>query len=372
MNARHLGRTRVTKTRRLAVRIAVMTCISASFSASVARAQTPVPGSGAAGSLTRVATIPGPMDMVRASGSRAYVVNSRVLTVYDISNPAAPKREGSYEFPEKVWGFRIVGTLLYVANGFSGLQILDVSNPAQLTLHGAVKNKGQSKNVSVSGGRAVVANHMTGVDLFDVADTTKPAFIGSAFLEGYARDAAIIGDVAFGVDSPSGLYVFEVRGVTSKTFEPSKDLQDAHTPQQIEVSDPIGGTRYAVLVGGEPYDPTRAPRPPGTRPRGTLQLWDLKDPTAPIQAGLYRTPGIPRHVALQGSTAYVADSEAGVHLVDLSTPSKPVSGPTFKTEKPARSVAVAGSTVLVVVGTTAEGSGGGQPSTETLVLQRAP
>lgn len=326
---------------------------------------------GATQTLTRVGSIPGPMDMVRASGTRAYVVNSKVLTIYDISNPASPRREGSYEFPEKVWGFRIVGSLLYVANGFAGLQILDVSNPATPTLHGFVKDRGQSKNVSVSGARAVVANHMTGVDVIDIANPARPVFIGSGFLDGYARDAAITGNMAYGVDAPSGLYVFDVATIATKTFDPMSSRQDAHTPQQIEVSDPIGGTRYAVLAGGEPYDPTR-PRTPGVRPRGTLQLWDLKSPTTPTVAGLYRTPGIPRHIALQGSTAYVADSEAGVHVVDLSTPSKPVGGATFKTEKPARSIAVTGSTVLVVVGTTAEAAAGGEPSTETLVLSTKP
>ncbi|MBM3773395.1 MAG: hypothetical protein FJW27_19320 [Acidimicrobiia bacterium] len=321
--------------------------------------------------LTRVASIPGPMDMVRASGTRAYIVNSKILTIYDISNPASPRREGSYEFPEKIWGFRIVGSLLYLANGFAGLQVLDVSNPAKPTLHGSVKDRGQSKNVSVSGERAVVANHMTGVDLIDIASPANPVFIGSGFLDGYARDASIIGNVAYGVDAPSGLYVFDVAKITTKTFDPISSSQDAHTPQQIEVSDPIGGTRYAVLAGGEPYDPTR-PRTPGSRPRGTLQLWSLRNPTAPTVAGLYRTPGIPRHVALQGTTAYVADSEAGVHVVDLSTPAKPVGGTTFKTDRPARSIAITGSTVLVVVGTTAEAAGGGEAQTETLVLSTNP
>lgn len=323
------------------------------------------------GTLKPVGRIAGPMDMIRASGSLAFAVDSRVMTIYDISNPATPVRRGSHEFPEKVWGFRIVGPLLYVADGFSGLHILDVSNPQTPVLRAAVKNKGQSKNVSVSGERAVVANHMTGVDLFDVRDTSRPAFIGSAFLDGYARDVAIAGSVAYGVDNPSGLYIFDVAGVTSQAFDPSDSIQDAHTPQQIEISGPIAGSTFAVLGGGEPYDPAR-PRPPGTRPRGTLQLWDLRNPASPAAAGLYRTPGMPRHFALQGTLAYVADSEAGVHVVDLSVPTKPAAVTSFKTEKPARSIAVTGSTVLVVIGTTAEGAGGGEPNTEALILQYTP
>lgn len=334
------------------------------------QAQTPAAGA-AGGTVTVAGTIPGPMDMVRASGNYAYVLDSKHLTIWDISNPATPQRKGSHEFSEKVWGFRIVGPLLYAANGFAGLQILDISDPARPKLHGAVKHQGQSKNVSVSGNRAVVANHMTGVDLIDISNTTQPIFIGSGFLDGYARDAAISGTIAYGVDSPSGLYVFDVAPISSKTFEPDENIQEAHTPTQIELSDPIDGRRLAVLAGNEPFDAAR-PRTPGTRPRGTLQLWDLKDPAKPAVVGLYRTPGMPRHFALQGTTAYVADSEAGLHLVDLSTPAKPVGGLSYKTPKPARSVAVSGSTILVVMGTTAEAAGGGPPTTEIVILTHKP
>jgi hypothetical protein len=352
--------------RRLAATVVAATWLTAATT-TAAVAQTIAAG----GTVTLAGTIPGPMDMVRATGNFAYVVDSKVLTIWDISNPATPQRKGSYEFTEKVWGFRMVGPLLYVANGFAGLQILDVSDPAKPILHGAVKNQGQSKNVSVSGNRAVVANHMTGVDLIDTSNPAKPAFIGSGFLDGYARDAAIIGTVAYGVDSPSGLYVFDVAPIASKTFDPTDSFQEGHTPAQIELSDPIAGSRLAVIGGGEPYDPAR-PRAPGTRPRGTLQLWDLKDPLKPVVAGLYRTPGMPRHFALQGATAYVADSEAGLHLVDLSTPAKPVAGLSFKTPKPARSVAVSGTTILVVVGVTAEQARGGEPTTETLIFTHKP
>lgn len=309
------------------------------------------PAAASSGRFTVAGTLPGPAELVRASGTTAYVVAGKTLTIYDVANPAAPAKRGSFEFPEKVWGFRVYGSRLFVANGFNGLQVLDVSNPDRPVIHGAVKTQGQSKAVSVSGGRAVVANHMTGVDLIDVADPAKPAYIGSAFLDGYARDAAIAGDVAYAVDNPTGFYVLEVGDVKSKAFEPASGLQDAHAPQVIELSEPVAnGTRVAVLAGGEPFDPKRAPRPPGTRPRGTLQVWDLSAPSAPKLAGLYRPPGIPRHVTLQGTLAWVADSEDGVHVVDLSTPAKPVAVASHRTDAPARYVAVSGSTVFVVTG----------------------
>ncbi len=245
-------------------RVTAITTVTAALGlmlASSATAQT--------GTLTAVGTIPGPAELVRAAGTQAYVVAGKTLTVYDIANPAAPTRRGVYEFPEKVWGFRVYGSLLYVANGFNGLQILDVANPDKPVLHGAAKTQGQSKNVSVAGGRAVVANHMTGVDVIDVSDSTKPAYLGSAFVDGYARDAAIAGATAYAVDNPSGFYVLDVSTVTSKNVEPASNIQEAHTPQHIELSE---AGRLAVLAGGEPFDPKRAPRPAGTVPRGTLQI----------------------------------------------------------------------------------------------------
>lgn len=313
--------------------------------------------------LKVVATIPGPAEQVRAAGTHAYVVAGKTLTIYDIATPSAPVRRGSFEFPDKVWGFRVYGPLLYVANGFNGLQILDVTNPNAPVIHGAVKTQGQSKNVSMAGGRAVVANHMTGVDLIDVSDSTKPVYVGSAFLDGYGRDAAIAGTIAYAVDNPSGLYVLDVSKATTKHFETASAMQEAHTPQHIELAD---AGRFAVLAGGEPFDPKRAPRPAGTVPRGTLQMWDLSTPATPKLTALYRTPGIARHVTVQGALAYVADSVDGVHIVDLSTPAKPVGVASHKTDAPARHIAVTGSTVLVVTG--GPPAAAGQPPSSVVVL----
>ena len=319
-----------------------------------------------AGTLKQVATIEGPAELVRAAGTQAYVASGKMLTIYDIATPSAPKRRGAFEFPEKIWGFRVYGSLLYVADGFSGMQILDVSNPDAPVVRGIAKTAGQSKAVSVAGNKAVVANHMTGVDLIDVADTKQPRYIGSAFLDGYARDAAIAGTTAYAVDNPTGLYVLDVANVATKNFDPASALQDAHAPQVIELAETTAGARLAVLVGGEPIDPKRTPRPAGTRPRGTLQFWDLSTAAKPVMASLYRTPGIPRHVAMQGALAYVADSEDGLHVVDISSPAKPVAVVSQHTTAPARYVAVSGSTVLVVIG--GPPAAAGQPPSSVAVL----
>ena len=57
--------------------------------------------------FTPVGSIAGPIDLVGAEGTFAYIARRETLTVFDISNPAAPHAARSYAFPEKIWGFNV-------------------------------------------------------------------------------------------------------------------------------------------------------------------------------------------------------------------------------------------------------------------------
>lgn len=286
--------------------------------------------------FVRAGSIPGPADLVEVHGRHAYVAGGRTLTLVDVSNPAAPKRVGAYTFPEKIWGFRVLEPLVYVAADFFGLGILDVSNAAAPTLRGSLKTPGQAKNVAVVGMRAAVADHMSGVDHIDVSNPAKPVSLGSFFLDGYARDVAASGSIAYAVDAPTGLYVFDLSKPGG--LDAVSTQQSATAPGSIVVAEDARSPRVALLVGG-----------------GSLQVYDISNPLTPVKAATFRTTsGRPRRVALSGSVAYVADGDEGVQLVDLTTPSKPTPIGALKTAAPARDVAVAGSTIFVVVGSPAE------------------
>src|SRR5262245_65139887 len=120
-------------------------------------------------------------DIVEARGNQAYLVNGRTVTVVDLSNPAAPKLGGTHTFPDKIWGVRAVGSLLYAAVDKFGLGILDVSQASAPTLRGSVKTPGQSKSVAIIGSMALVADHMSGVNFIDVSDPAKPQAKGDFF-----------------------------------------------------------------------------------------------------------------------------------------------------------------------------------------------
>lgn len=281
-----------------------------------------------------VSTIRGAADLIEVADSRAYVSAEQTLTVFDVSDPAAPRRGGSYTFPEKIWGYQVVGSVVYAAVDFFGLGVVDVSDMAAPRLLASHATPGQAKGVAVFGARALVADHVEGVDLIDLSSPTEPVAVGSFYLDGYARDVTAFGPLAYAVDAPTGVYVFDLS--SSDPLEPIGTVQSATAPSSIEVPSAAGDERPDVvcMVGG-----------------GVLQVFDVSNPAEPVKVAELRMPsGRPRRVTMFGQLAYVADGPAGVHVVDLSTPSEPAIVDTYATSSPARDVAVTDSHIFVAVG----------------------
>ena len=290
--------------------------------------------------FTQVGQIPGPAESDRGR-RRAAPTSSAARRSRSSTSRIRRRRSalGAYTFPEKIWGFRVVGTTVYVAADFFGLGILDVSNPAAPVLRGSLKTPGQAKNVAVVGTTALVADHMSGVDFIDVADTAKPVNRGRFFLDGYARDVVSAGSMAYAIDAPAGLYIFDLS--KPGPLEPVGSQQSASAPASIELSKgrPARARTLAVLVGGGHASGLR-PHQAGGAGEGRRRL---------------KTPsGRPSRATLHGTRAYVADCREGLQVVDLSTPSAPALVGSFKTPEPARDVAVTDTHVFVVVGAPAK------------------
>ena len=305
--------------------------------------------SGQTMSFEQVGSIPGPADLVRAQGDYAYVSAGKTFTVFDVSDPAAPERLGSYTFPEEIWGFRLAGARAYVGANFFGLGILDISDPAAPTLAGAHKTLGQTKIGAVYGTKVAIIDHMEGLVVIDASNEAEPVKVGSFFLDGYARDVATSGSMAYAVDSPSGLYLFDLSKPGPP--EPVSVLHAPGAPRFIEASSGSAGQGPTIVCGAG---------------GGNLQVYDVSDPAAPVRAATFQTPGFAQRVSLDGTLAYVADAGAGVQVVDLSTPSEPRLVGTYRTPRPARDVSVVDSHVFVVVG---DGSRQGEDR-EVLILRR--
>jgi hypothetical protein len=295
--------------------------------------------------FTSIGSIPAPVEAIRVQGNHAYVGAGRTLTIYDVTNPAAPKREGSYTFPEEIWSFRVYGTHVYVGANFFGLGILDVSNPSSPVLRGSFKTPGQAKTAAVVGSKVAVIDHMEGLVFVDASNVVKPVGAGTFFLDGYGRDVTASGRYAYAVDSPTGFYVLDLS--KPGPLEPVSSVQSGTGLRTIEVSESL-----AVLVGG-----------------GSLQPYDISNPAAPVKAPPFRTPGGAQRVALQGTRAYVADGREGLQVVDFSVLSKPVITGAHKTATAARDVAVSGPLVFMLI---ADPNGRPQDPGSVVILRQAP
>jgi hypothetical protein len=205
----------------------------------------------------------------------------------------------------------------------------------------------------------------------DISSAAKPSLVGSAFLDGYARDVATVGSLAVAVDNPSGVYLFDMSA--ANPLDPVSTLQTATAPQQVEMVElSKSQQRIAVAAGNEPYDQSRTQTlAAGAKPRsGSVQLFDVTNPTAPAMLGRFPTAGNGRRLAVKGTLVYVADGD-GVQVVDISTPAKPAQLGTFKTESPGRDIAVSDSLVFVIVGSVHSGSTHATDG-DVLILRQSP
>ena len=276
-------------------------------------------------------------DMIRINAGRAYLAAGNTLSIVDISNAAAPKVSGSYDVPDRIWGFSVAGSRAYMACDLHGVEILNVSNPAKVTPAGYYKTKGQAHSVDIFGKTALVADHMLGVAYLDISNETKPVLLGSVFVEGYPRYVALFGSLLYAVDSPAGFYV-----VDPAAAEPLDPLGAVQTPD--------AGFGRIIAIGVSDQSDTADPKIAVVSGGRVLQIYDVSKPAAPVLLSTLATPGRGPRMTMKGRTVYVADNAEGIQVVDLSTPTKPRIVGSYKTAKPAIDVAVVDSLLYVATG----------------------
>lgn len=254
-----------------------------------------------------VGTIPGPAQLIAAHDGRAYVSARNTLNIFDVSDPASPLRLGTYEFPNRIFGFRVIDSLVYVAAGVFGLGILDVSDAGAVRLLGSFKTPGQAKSVAVSSTTALVVDHLEGIVVVDISNPARPAEVGSVFLEGFATDVLISGSLAYAMDRPTGLYVLDLSNPNAVELVTSSQSTSAVFPFQAQLAlvRPEDGPPLLVVLAG-----------------GLLQLYDISEPTEPVKLPPYAPPDGVLRGSFRGSLAYVT-GPGGLFVVDLSTPASP-------------------------------------------------
>ncbi len=170
-----------------------------------------------AAEIAQVDVPPNTQEVVVADGF-AYVTDSDFggtgLTILDVSDPANPEIIGSYGSPNQAFGLDVVGTTVYLANGFSGLVVLDASDPANVTELGGFPIGSNAIDVEVRDAIAYLVSFGGGMLTLDVSDPAnivqldaEPSF---GFLNAITLDSKFNFDYAYVADGQEGLRIVDV------------------------------------------------------------------------------------------------------------------------------------------------------------------
>ncbi len=211
------------------------------------------------------------------------------------------------------------GHYLYVADGYSGLQVMDVSDATDPSLVGTVNTPGYAYRVEVSGNYAYVADHSGGMRVIDVTDPTNPAAVGNVATTNDALGLTISGNMVM-VAQGEYLQIFDISNPIAPVLL-ATELDTGAVFRHIKISG-----NYAYVAGGEVG----------------LVVFDITDPANPSLAGKYDTPGIAFRLDVAADVAYVLDQGNGIIVFDVSDPTDPLPMTTIPDAGVSRSLTVNG------------------------------
>jgi hypothetical protein len=311
------------------------------------------------------------VSSVNISGRYAYCGGGNSgLYVIDISDSSLPALVASCSTPGIAYGISVAGDYAFVAGRSAGLHKVDISDPLNPTLLASCETPGEAFAVVVSGNQALVADGEAGMQVIQVSIPVTPVLVGECDSPGYAYDVTVSGNYAFVADGAGGLQVFDISNVMTPVLVGSYTL--GHL-RQVEV---FGD--YAFIAGdwdfvrviyiGDPANPTYVSFLPGVVNTGSVEIsgnnlfatggtggvgcyiFDVSNPSAPLELGSCSTPGSATDVSVSGNYAYVADDGAGLQSIDITDPTAPVIVGTYDTPGGAIKLAISGDYICVADG----------------------
>lgn len=254
--------------------------------------------------ITHIPTEGGALD-VKILGSHLIIADGSGLLIWDISAPAAPTPVTTWVPKGAPAGninlLRLSGNIVFLVDLqlVYAVDLTDPANPAELDVYDAGTT---IFSMDLAGSRIFLTQAAGEVHLLDATNPGALKFERS-FVPGFsALGIAVSGDIAYIGDLTTlNLAIWDTApatpvelGRTGLSGVPLWDLQ---------------------LAGQHLYVPIN---------NGGMSILDVTDPTNPTLAGSIGTDDLTRHIALDGTTAYLSDFLAGMRSVDIIDPTMPV------------------------------------------------
>lgn len=248
---------------------------------------------------------------ISAASQAVFVVGSRGLSTFDITDPLHPTPTGIFSTYGESAGLVVRDDRAYVAAGSTGFYVIDVSDLTNIRMLGHVDTPGQAEGITIAGDYAYVADGAAGLRLLSLANPMQPAEVGHLATATDAHSVSVVGARAYVAEErdhntgdPGGMAIVDV-------------TNPAHPVQlsRIETPDSAMGI---FLRGSLAYVAAAT---------SGLRIIDVANSAAPHELGFLDTPGdaMAVVVAARGNrvVAFVADDFFGVRIIDVTNPSQP-------------------------------------------------
>jgi hypothetical protein len=269
----------------------------------------------------------GAQDMI-LDGSLLYVANKfsglQIIDVSDFSNPIVKSRTKS---DGQNYGLTKKNNFVFMADNIAGFLVYDVTNPSKPKKITELSVKGETWDVKVQGNYAYVAAGLAGLVVIDITDPKAPKAIATLRYDkdwGYARKIFIgQNNLLYLADRKAGIHIINIENPLAP-----KEIKHYQTQyaEGIEVSE-----GYAYVADG---------------PNG-LVILDVSNPEKVRQVGEFHVPGYANGLVKSGPYLYLAVDDAGIRAIDVSNPSKPVFDARYDT--PGQAFGIIKSDIFILV-----------------------
>ena len=287
-------------------------------------------------------------------GSQAYLVGQHAgLRVIDVRDPATPTLIG--RFAE--WSTQVVGgggLAFTSADSTVGLRIVDLADPARPAQRGNLL--GTVRALALADGQLYMAGDS--LAKVDYRNPDAPTIMGSTPIAAAATSLQLAGELALLTIDYAGLHFYDIRTATPR-FAGIYHPWDLTTTSDVAVDGDLvylagesAGLRVLRLTYAPPSSPTptptRAPAPDlrieplshivGADPiqffaiadrmayvvvGQKLRIYDLADPTRPLERSFFDLSADICGVTVQNNRAYVCTFSQGLQIIDVTDPVAP-------------------------------------------------
>lgn len=188
---------------------------------------------------------------ITLNGDYAYLVGTYGLEIVNISTPGNPRLTGYYyTLGGETGGVAVSGTYAYVTDYQNGLVVFDISNPASPKKIGGYDTIGYAYDVTVVGSYAYLADYYYGMEVFNISNPANPILTTSidpaGVVSGIALDTSGHAYLAAATD---GLVIVNVGGGSSVSFSSASDTVDLTVSATVLPALSLSATATAQAEG---------------------------------------------------------------------------------------------------------------------------